>query len=86
MNNGTTQYTASFHYRVFGHSRYADTCFFIVKNNAFVKFLYYIPNENKYKRKTERVDLYLKILHENSHTGFLKCIIYLYVTEDVPQS
>lgn len=58
MNNGTTQYTASFHYNNFDYGRYADTCFFIAKNYTFVKFLYYIPNENKYKRKTARASLY----------------------------
>lgn len=47
--------------------------FLLLKYILLVKFLYYIRNKNKYKRKTERVNFILgekKTLHENTHTGF----------------
>ncbi len=73
MNNGTTQYVTSFHYN-FWSEQVCHYLLFCCQNIYFlVKFLYYIPDGNKYKRKTERVSFYIgekKTLHENTHTGF----------------
>lgn len=53
MNNGTTQYTASFHYNILVRAGIPLPAFLLFKLKLFVKFLYYIPNKSKYKRKTE---------------------------------
>lgn len=53
MNNGTTQYTASFHYNILVRAGMSLPAFLLFKLKLFVKFLYYIPNKSKYKRKTE---------------------------------
>lgn len=60
MNNGTTQYTASFHYGILLQSRYIATCFFIDKNYTFHKVSLIIANANKCQWATKRVDLYFK--------------------------
>lgn len=57
MNNGTTQYTASFHYNILVMAGMRIPAFLLLKIILLVKFLYYIPNASKYKRKTERAGL-----------------------------
>lgn len=58
MNNGTTQYTASFHYNFWSEQVCRYLLFLLLKHILLVKFLYYIPDESKYKRKTERADFF----------------------------
>lgn len=53
MNNGTTQYTASFHYNFWSEQVCRYLLFLLLNFILFVKFLYYIPNESKYKKKAE---------------------------------
>ena len=60
MNNGTTQYTASFHYNILVRAGMSLPAFLLLEIILLIKFLYYIPDESKYKRKTEWADFILK--------------------------
>ena len=70
MNNGTTQYTASFHYKILDQSRYVVTCFFVVKIYTFQLsfFIIYETKINTREKRNEQINIkksYMRILTQD---------------------